>query len=205
MWANAQVYCMRKRSIMKRNEETVTADHPCIPTHEQLEYTRSVLERSISFVSGCDQKVAICLGLFGAGLTFFLGDGEISCYIKLIAFVLSQSGVPKWIPNILIILGFLSYFAGITLFIMALYARVRTYPSNIEYFSCVKSINNADELMAKYSQYGVEQKYDATIKQIYINFQIAHKKYHFYNKGLILSSIGFILLSCIKIAASFID
>lgn len=190
---------------MNKNEEKVTADQPCVPTYEQLEYTRSVLDKSLSFVSGCDQKVAICLALFGAGLTFFLGDSGISCYIKQIAIDLSQSGTSDWISNILIILGFISYFAGITLFIMALYARVRTYSSNIEYFSCVKSIKNADDLMAKYSRYGVKQKYDATINQIYINFQIAHKKYYFYNKGLILSSIGFMLLSCLRIAACFID
>ena len=157
-----------------------------------LEYTNQILNRNLQFISNCDQKIAICLALLGGLLAFFLHKDNCEALSSILKILLDSLSGVQCLYIVLFGAALLSCVGAMICFVIALYARIGKNNSNVEFFSCINSISQ-EGLEKAMKNRTAQQKEDATIQQLYINYQIANKKYKAFNLGLIFALIGLIL------------
>ena len=167
----------RKRHLKKQNN---------------LEYSNQILNRNLQFISNCDQKIAICLALLGGLLAFFLHKDNCATLSSILKTLLGSLSEVQCLYITMFGAALLSCIGAIVSFVFALYARIGKNDSNVDFFSCIHSINKEDLEQAMKNR-TVCQKEDSVIQQLYINYRIANKKYKAFNAGLILALIGLLL------------
>lgn len=160
----------------------------------KIEKATETLERNIRFINDCDNKTSIVLTFFGVLLTIILTNKGFSIIFETIC----KCFIEKTFCSILYLFCFLGAIAimliGIYNLWSVLIARTNIKSEHISkiFFSGIIRFRNLETYKEKFRKMNRQDFLDELITEIYINADIATKKYKKYNEGLKLSIIGFI-------------
>lgn len=176
----------------------------------KIELATQTLERNISFIVNCDNKSSIVLAFIGVILTIILTNDGLKGIFKIIKKCIEV----KTFSNILYLL-----FLGISIYIMlygiynlgkVLIAKVSQKAdglgernSNI-FFTGIQKNPSYQNYQLNFCSLTKEQLLDELLSQIYINSEIAIKKYSKFNTGFKNTVIGFVLFISILIIGRYI-
>ena len=162
-------------------------------TKENLEYLDGILNRTHDLIARCDQKISVVLAFLGTFLALFLNSDNLDTYKcicqKLDGCVTGYEIIYFLLFSVSVIICLVAF----VLLALALMARIKSDMDNIEFFQCVKSLDQA-MLKERFENYDDCGKFNAIVDSIYANYKIARKKYLLFNKGLRISVIGIVLL-----------
>ncbi len=194
--------------------ELQTVPDSTLLKEEEIEYkiekATQTLERNIGFISGCDNKTSIILTALGVLLTIILTNDGLNAIFKII----NSCVIEKTFCNILYLLCLIS---SIVILLFGMYklgsvliARTKasakilnSYNSRI-FFSGIIKNDNLEQYKKKFYAMNKEELLDELIIEIYINADIATKKYDNYNSGFKLSIVGFLLFVSILLIGIYI-
>lgn len=192
----------------KRNTIVITQSHKDI--EYKIDIATQTLERNIGFIVNCDNKASIMLSVLGVLLTIILTNDGLFTISKIINHCTNN----RTFCNMLYLLSFISSIFLMVLGIInlgnVLVAKVSEEASGITegnshiFFSGIHKSGNYEFYHNKFCSLTKAELLDELISQIYINADIAAKKYHCYNTGFRLSTVGFISFVCILLIGIYI-
>jgi hypothetical protein len=162
----------------------------------KIEIATQTLERNIGFINSCDNKASIILTVVGVLLTIILTNEGIIRIFVLLQNCINAKTMCSIIYLILLSAVLLILCAGLVLLINVLIAKVdNSEVSNNSpiFFSGINSYKNIKEYSEKIYKMSKDDILNELISEIYINADIATKKYKKYNIGLKLTISGFIV------------
>ncbi len=168
-------------------------------TAQKIDIATQTLERNIDFINSCDTKTSIVLALVGVLMTIILtNDGLATIYG-----VICNSIAGKTFCDVLYLLAVAASVCklvfGIWKLISVLVAKVDPItkgrkqdqnPSMI-FFGGILSNGGIDAYRKKFASMKDTELLDDLISEIYVNAEIATRKYKRYNIGLKCSVLGF--------------
>ncbi len=165
-------------------------------------YLQSSFDRIIGFVTNCDIKASIVLGVFGIALSGLLSEVILNTLFSNFNLAIGSDGLFASIYLIVFVLSSLSIISGLFLLVSAISARIKPSgkDSKIYFVDVAKNANEA-EYKKKLIQLGESDVVDDLVSQIFINSKICTKKYSRYNWGLKILAIGFVVFLIINLAA----
>lgn len=178
----------RQENIYKRDE---------INYEDKIEIATQTLERNIGFVTNCDNKTSIVLAIIGVFLTIILTNdglntiyGIIKTCIEMktfcsIMYLLALCGV-----IVVMLLGIYNL-CGVLIAKTSETAKGLNMTNSRIFFSGICKHGNYEVYKEKFYKMSEQELLDELIAQIYINSDIASKKYSKYNKGVKWTIIGF--------------
>lgn len=159
-----------------------------------------ILDRINQWITNCDIKSSIILGLIGVILGTIITNGIIEKLIKICEIIISCNNLVNTIYLTLIIISILPLLTGIIYIILSLWARTNIVPedelvtNSLIFYQTISSNFSFKEYSKKIKKINDDELSDEIISQIYINSTICTKKFKNYRNGLILSMIGLTLL-----------
>ena len=166
----------------------------------RIEIATQTLERNIGFINSCDNKASIILTVVGVLLTIILSNEGITRIFVLLQNCIIAKTICSVIYLILFSAVLLALCAGLVLLINVLIAKVdnsgmKGIDSNSSpiFFSGINNYKEIKGYSEKFYSMSKDDILNELILEIYINADIATKKYKNYNKGLKLTISGFIL------------
>lgn len=172
----------------------------------KIEVATQTLERNLGFISNCDNKTSIVLTAIGVLLTIILTNDGIIKINNILKSCLSKVCFCDIIYIILFIGSTSMLIVGILFLISVLVARADPHGiegiknnNSVIFFSGVNSYKDLKNYNKTFKKMSKDNLLDELISQIYINSEIATKKYKRYNLGLKFTIIGFFLFITILI------
>lgn len=164
---------------------------------DKIEVATQTLERNIAFVTNCDNKTSIVLAIIGVFLTIILtNDGLNTIYeiikacVEMRTFCSMMYLFVLGVAIVVMILGI--YNLGIVLIAKTSETAEGVALTNSRiFFTGINRHGNYEVYKAKFYEMSEQELLDELIVQIYINSDIASKKYNKYNKGVKGTIIGF--------------
>ena len=172
------------KSILKKDSKDI---------EYKIEKATETLERNIKFINNCDNKTSIVLTFIGVLFTIILTNNGFSTIFKTICNCFDE----KTFCSVLYLSCF---FVAVVILFMGLYnlwsvliARTNINSEHMSkiFFSGIIKFGNVETYKEKFIKMNRQEFLDELIFEIYINSDIAAKKYKKYNTGLKLSIIGF--------------
>ena len=168
------------------------------------------LNRTIAFVSNCDNKASIILAVLGVIVTVILSSGDMSLvYSKVID---SEGGLSIYF---LILFSAFLIFACIILYgtwqlVLVLtakidcdeYKQVEMDMNSLIFFDHICQKNTYAQYKDRFSNMTDEEYLNDILSQIYINSIIVRNKYRRYSTGLRFSMIGILGFSILFIVVN---
>lgn len=170
---------------------------------EELEYKIEIatqtLERNIGFVTNCDNKTSIVLAAIGVLLTIILTDDGLKEIFNIIRICIGDKATGN--SFYLICLGVSSAITILGMFNLGsvLVAKTSEEASGFDginsriFFSGIRENEEYKTYRSRFYSMKREELLDELIAQIYINADIAARKYEKYNFGFKCTIIGFLL------------
>lgn len=161
---------------------------------ERREELEKDLSRIIGFVNSCDSKSSIVMSgvLAITALIAGLNGPSLADYFKN---NLDSAGAILLL--LLLIVSIALIIIGLSFIISSLYARGkpddRTYHDSLIYYGSISSLEY-DEYKESVLSRTNEDYLEDLVSQVHINSVICSKKYDLYNKGLLSSITGIVLL-----------
>lgn len=167
---------------------------------EQIEIATQALERNLGFISNCDNKASIILTAVGVLITIVLTNDGLLRIKSILKSCFSQKAFWDIAYVILFIGSGLLLIVGILILISVLLARLYANgngemkkTASLIFFKDINSISKFYDYKNRFKNMSKTDLLDDLISQIYINADIATKKYSRYNLGLKLTIAGFLL------------
>ena len=156
-----------------------------------IEDARDTLDRIIGFVSNCDTKASVVLGVLGVMLTIIATDSAISKLLLLIKTAASSGTALSVILLFLLVVAFTAFAFGMLILVSVLVAKTGTSKNDSKiYFTDIASNKNKTTYKEKVLKQLECDAIDDLISQIYINAVICDKKFKKYKLGLKFTLIG---------------
>lgn len=195
-------------AVMSRNKKKIPNKVTSCPNNlekncsendgAKIEYALKSLERIDAWLNNCDSKIALLLGIWGVFLTICLTSESIrTIYMFVVEVLLKDIDIYKVVFLIAMLIVFGAYGNTLRLIVSAMLARI---DSKCFFQSELSTVSNwffgsiADRTYSQYKKeftYGsMESQLNDILSQVYINSQIARKKYKNYNKCLLWSIIS---------------
>lgn len=178
--------------------------------NEKIEIATQTLERNISFINDCDNKTSVVLTVVGLLLTIVLtNEGLVkiagifsSCIQKLTCFSVLYL---VCLVVAVLIMGFGMYNLGSVL-IARTKEKAQGYDgtNSLVFFTGIRKNMDFKAYREKFYSMELEDLLDDLLAQIYINADIANKKYGNYNTGFKCTIIGFLLFAIILIIGIYL-
>ena len=163
----------------------------------KIEIATQTLERNIGFVANCDNKTSIVLAIIGVFLTIILTNdglnkiyGVINTCIEMKTFCSIMYLFALGVAIVVMVLGIYNLCIVLIAKTSETAEGVTLTNSRI-FFTRINKHGNCEIYKAKFYEMGEQELLDELIAQIYINSNIASKKYNKYNKGVKWTIIGF--------------
>ena len=163
----------------------------------KIEIATQTLERNIGFVANCDNKTSIVLAIIGVFLTIILTNdglnkiyGVINTCIEMKTFCSIMYLFALDVAIVVMVLGIYNLCIVLIAKTSETAEGVTLTNSRI-FFTGINKHGNCEIYKAKFYEMGEQELLDELIAQIYINSNIASKKYNKYNKGVKWTIIGF--------------
>lgn len=167
---------------------------------DQIELSTQTLERNLGFINNCDNKASIILTAVGVLITIVLTNDGLLRIKDILKCCFSQKAIWDIVYAILFIGSGLLLIVGILILISVLLARLNANgirgmknTTSLTYFKDIISISKFSDYKNRFKNMSKTDLLDDLISQIYINADIATKKYRRYNLGLKLTIAGFVL------------
>ena len=167
-------------------------------TQEEL---TGILDRNTAWIENCDSKTSIILAGFGVIVGILLSTDYASKFVSIFRYMINN--VSFWSVVYLIFSVFVIglIFAGCVCWINVLFARVNLNEfsdrgiksDSLMFFSSIAKYNTLLSYKQHLEKCETEQLNDDLISQIYICSIICDKKFKYYKRGLLLTSIGSLL------------
>lgn len=163
---------------------------------------KQLLENVNSWISNCDTKTSIILGILGVMLSLILSFD----YINMIYIIIKQLNHTLTFLSIITLLclfiSIILLIIGISFLIRALIAKTNTkglrkdgiIDDSLLFFSSISKNASVSEYKQKLVSCTENSWIDDLVSQVYICSMICEMKFQKYRKGLIYSSIGIGLL-----------
>lgn len=172
---------------------------------DTINEAKDTLERVNSWITQCDQKSGIMLGIIGVAFSIMISLDFIKTYKDVII-----SGWEYWYGKVLIIAIVLAFFAVVigTLFLIRtlipitdnkLFKELYINTRSKIYFDSISKYDSFKEYKDKFTHFRKQDYINDLLSQVYINSQIASKKYKAYKMGMIISLIGFTAFAVLTI------
>lgn len=181
-----------------------------ISYEDKIEIATQTLERNISFVTNCDNKTSIVLAIIGVFLTIILTNdglnaiyGIIKACIEIKIFCSIMYLLALGVAIVVMVLGIYNL-------CMVLIAKTSetaeglTLTNSRIFFTGINKHGNYEVYKAKFYEMSERELLDELIAQIYINSDIASKKYNKYNNGVKWTIIGFVLFVVILLIGIYL-
>lgn len=193
---------------------TELQETPILTNDEEIEYkiekATQTLDRNIGFINNCDSKTSIVLTALGVLLTIILTNDGLNAIFNIVRSCINEITFCNVLYLICFAITLVILFFGMYNLGSVLIARTSTNMKGDNllnsriFFSGI--IKNGDFEMYKERFYAMNRQelLDELIAEIYINADIATKKYNKYNAGLRLSIIGFLLFILILLIGIYI-
>jgi len=156
-----------------------------------------ILDKTISFINNCDNKVSILLGIYGIFLTILFTSYGFLNVVAIIKSAIASKLGKLFIACMVFFLVLACY--GIVRLIMALTAKTDSpieikdetieLDSNI-YFEHIIKNKSYYSYKQKIIQCSLEDYKNDLISQIYLNSKICSRKYRHYKYGMLSSFVG---------------
>ena len=192
-------------------ENHATADgENTFKINEKIEIATQTLERNIVFVSNCDNKTSIVLTAVGVLLTIILTNEGANEIIRIMQQCISNPTFCDVFFMFCSLLSFAVLLFGIYDLVRVLVAKVSESahgltenPSRI-FFAGIHSNGAFCDYFNKFNTMTKDELLEELLTQVYINSDIAVRKYSLYNKGLKCTTIGFVLCVTMFLIGSYI-
>lgn len=160
-----------------------------------------ILDRINQWITNCDVKSSVVLGFNGIILSILITGSIWDKIIKMIKSILINFNEVNFIYLIALIISILLVIIGIIYLLLSIFGRIRTdiykeeklITDSLIYYGTINNLS-FKEYLKKANNLTNESLSKELISQIYINSTICTKKFKNYNRGLILSIVGIILL-----------
>jgi len=173
---------------------------------------KDTLERTINFVSNCDNKASIILGIIGVIFTIIFTNDSLLELKNIIKIIIQFKN--RW-DIVFLILGLGSIIilaCGLGLLVFCLIAKIdckeykqeRLNLNSIIYFGNIAEYKSFKDYEDRFLNVTEENYLNDLLSQIYLNSCICMKKYKRYNLGVICSICGLMLFSIYVIAGNFV-
>lgn len=181
---------------------------------EEIEYkidkATETLERNIGFISNCDNKTSIVLTALGVLLTIILTNDGLNAIFNIVRSCINEKTFCSVLYLICFAITLVILFLGMYNLGSVLIARTsinmkRDNSSNSKiFFSGIIKYGDLKIYKEKFYMMNQQELLNDLIDQIYINADIAQKKYTKYNLGFKLSIIGFLLFILILLIGLYV-
>lgn len=163
----------------------------------KIEIATQTLERNIGFVANCDNKTSIVLAIIGVFLTIILTNDGLNAIYGIINTCIEMKTFCSIIylfflggTIVVMLLGIYSL-CGVLIAKTSETAKGLTATNSRIFFTGISKDGNCEVYKEKFYEMSEQELLDELIAQIYINSDIASKKYSKYNKGVKWTIIGF--------------
>lgn len=176
----------------------------------KIEKATETLDRNIGFIKSCDSKTSIVLTAIGVLLTIILTNDGLNAIYNIIQKCINDRTFSSILYLILFATILVVLFLGLYNLLSVLIGRVNineepldSSNSNI-FFSGIIKKGNLEAYRKEFYRMDHKQLLDELIGEIYINANIANKKYNSYNTGIKLSILGLLLFVTILLIGIYI-
>lgn len=172
---------------------------------EKIQDARDILDRIIGFISNCDVKASIVLGILGIILTiFFTGPG-----LGLLQELLLISYTFLSFINIVYLLGlassFIAFVFGVCKLLSVLHAKIEPSGSDSKIYFCDIASNSCYEhYKVKFLRSDNTDQLNDLLSQVFVNARICKCKFRAYNYGLFFSICGSSLFLVLLVLGYFV-
>ncbi|RIN84216.1 hypothetical protein BU004_10575 [Mammaliicoccus sciuri] len=157
------------------------------------------LDRHLDWIKSCDTKASIVLAIFGVFIVSFSSLQFLNIHNNIFSSVVYNINFSNMIYLLLMIISYATFLYGTYKIIRVLVPQLKKSTSSYKgvvkdslyYFENI-SDNTYAEYKLKKSNRTIEEDNEDLLSQIYINAQIATKKYNLYRQGISLAFIGII-------------
>lgn len=176
----------------------------------KIEIASQTLDRTIGFVTTCDNKTSIVLASVGVLLTIILTNDGIGKLFAIITNCLEQKTFGNILYFIFLVFSVCMLFYGIFKLASVLIANVSEEADGLKatdsriFFTGIKNHGNCELFQDKFCAMNRIELLSELMVEIYINANIADQKYKKYNKGFKYTAIGFILFVFIFFIGSYL-
>ena len=160
---------------------------------DKIEEAKSILDRIINFVHGCDTKASIVLGIVGVSLGLLLSD----TYTKFIYHYLLENYKDKKCIAFIIVTSLITILLifGVVKLISVLVAKCKPSGNDsLVYFSDIAKNKSSAEYRTKFINASDKDIFLDLMNDVYENAKICRQKYKNYNIGLISVCVSALLL-----------
>ena len=158
----------------------------------------AILDRNTAWIENCDSKTSIILGSFGVIAGIFLATDYVKKLKSIFCHITNNVSFWSIVYLIFFIFAIGLIFAGCVCWIIVLFARINSdgfsdrgiESESLIFFSSIakhKTLLSYKQNLEKCEESRIN---DDLISQIYICSIICDKKFKYYKRGLILTSIG---------------
>ena len=178
--------------------------------HSQIEIAPQTLERNIGFISNCDNKTSIVLASIGVLMTIILTNDGLKKIYSIIKTCIEQNTCCCILYLLFLAssIGIMTY--GICCLASVLVAKTSESTNGCAqtdshiFFSGIKKYGSPQAFHNEFTALSEQDLLKELTAQIYINADIASRKYFKYNKGLMHSVIGFSLFVIVLLVGVYL-
>ncbi len=169
--------------------------------YELGEELTDILDRNTAWIENCDSKTSIILGSFGVIAGIFLATDYVSKLKSIFCHMTSNVSFWSIVYLVFCIFALGLILAGCVCWIIVLFARVNSddfsdrgiRSESLVFFSSIAKHKTLSSYKQNLEKCEARQINDDLISQIYICSIICDKKFKYYKRGLLLTSIGSVL------------
>ena len=176
----------------------------------KIEIATQTLERNISFVANCDNKISIALAAFGVLLAIILTNEGLN---KIFDIIKTCIQIKTFCSSFYLICFAVAIFVMLRgMFNLGSVLIAKTSEESIGrkdensriFFAGIRKSGDYKTYNQRFCAMSREDLLNDLIEQIYINADIASTKYATYNLGLKRTSIGFIMFVALLLVGIYI-
>jgi uncharacterized BrkB/YihY/UPF0761 family membrane protein len=156
------------------------------------------------WISNCDNKSSIILGLYGIIITIFLSTETTRNLIEVIKVMESEVPFLMWIYCIFLVASLVVFIYGIFRLIKVLLPKIDTKKPSIMFFGSVTTY----ECFEYYKYVAInkteEELLDDVLGQVYAASKICSQKFLNHKSGLLISGIGLTIFTVMNALSSLV-
>lgn len=174
-------------------------------TLNNIDTAKDILDRIIGFISNCDTKASISLGLFGVIISIFFTTKSVTTFVNIVKQVI----VDLSFCDVLFLVGLsipvIMFVFGLWKLISVLSASINlSGKDSLIYFKDIAENQTYNQYYSKFIAANTSSLLKDFISEIYINSKICSRKFESYNKGLHCCLGGLVLFILLFIVGSLI-
>ena len=171
---------------------------------EKISYLESQLDRISELITRADTKASILLALLGAVIAAGISRENLNI-VNVTIQLLRENYSPffTFLISLVIALPYMFLLAGFVFLVLSLFARIgkttEKIPASALFFRKIADFKTLSAFRESFSE-SLEDLESELMTEIFINSLICSKKYRFFNIGLILITVGSILMVILQVA-----